>query len=105
MKLNSSCVQLRRLAIIGALGSGSIVLSAATQITKGYDFTSADLMAATGAQTYVDSGTTLLTTGAGTGVTYARNAWFATVAAPNAYSKIKSQPIIHATNSPNVAYE
>ena len=28
----------------------------------------------------------------------------ATVAAPSAYSRIKSQPMIHATNSPSVAY-
>src|SRR5262244_2922186 len=28
----------------------------------------------------------------------------ATVAAPSAYSRIKSQPITHATNSPSVAY-
>jgi hypothetical protein len=29
----------------------------------------------------------------------------ATVAAPTAYSRTRSQPMIHATNSPIVAYE
>ena len=34
----------------------------------------------------------------------ARTSPTATVAAPSAYSRIRSQPITHATNSPSVAY-